>query len=54
VTLCCSSSCATFDFASYRGVRLFPIERSTSVNYKFNQWFERQRWRSGSMWISMT
>jgi len=25
-------SCATFDFASYRDVRLFPIERSTSVN----------------------
>jgi len=27
--LYCSSTCAAFDFVSYRGVRLFPIERST-------------------------
>jgi len=39
---------------SYRGVHLFPIERSTSVNYKINQWFGRQRCRSGSMGISVT
>jgi len=54
VALCCSSSCAAFDFASYRDVRLFPIERSTSVNYRFNQWYGRQRCRSGSMGISVT
>jgi len=44
----------TFDFASYRGVRLFHIERSTSVNYKFNKWFVLQRCRSRSMGISVT
>jgi len=43
-----------FDFASYHSVRLFPIERSTLVNYKFNKWFERQRCRSRSMGISVT
>jgi len=46
VALCCSSSCAAFDFMSCCGVRLVHIERSTSVNHKFNQWFERQRCRS--------
>jgi len=28
--------------------------RSTSINYKFNQWFGHQRCRSGSMSISVT
>jgi len=42
-----------FDFAFCRGVRLFSIQRSTSVNYKFNQWFGRQRCRSRSMGISV-
>jgi len=52
--LCCSSSCATFDFASCCCVRLIPIERWTSVNYKFNQWFGRHRCRSGSMSMLLT
>jgi len=52
--LCCSSSCATlFDFASCCGVHFFPIERSPSVNHRFNQWFLRQRSRSESMCIMM-
>jgi len=34
---------------SCRGVRLVPIKITTSVNYKFNQWFERQRCRSRNM-----
>jgi len=34
-------------------VRLVPIERSTSVNYKFNQWFWRQRCRSRNTSISV-
>jgi len=52
-TLCCSSSCAIIDFASCCGVTLALIERSTSVNYRFNQWFGRQSCRSGNMSISM-
>jgi len=31
------------------GVRLVLIERSTSDNHIFNQWFRRQRCRSGNM-----
>jgi len=52
--LCCTPSCAAFDFGSCRDVYSVPIERSTSVYYKFNHWFECQRCRSGSMCISVT
>jgi len=37
-----------FDFAFYCGVRLVAIERSTSVNYKLNDWFGRQHCIFGS------
>jgi len=49
----CSSSCAaSFDFASCCGVRLFLLkDQLQSINYIFNQWFGRQRCRSGSMGI---
>jgi len=52
--LYCLSSCAAFDFASCRGLHLVSVERSTSINYKFNQWFGHQRCRSVSLSISMT
>jgi len=34
---------------SCRGIRLVPVERSTSVDYKLYQWFGRQCCRSESM-----
>jgi hypothetical protein len=36
------------------GVRLVHIERSSSISYRFNQWFGHQRCRSGSMDIPVT
>jgi hypothetical protein len=52
---CCSSSCAMlFDFLYCCGVRLIHIVRSTSVNYRFSQWFGHQRCKSERMDIPVT
>jgi hypothetical protein len=53
---CCVGRLVTAlcNFPSYCGVHLVHIQRSTLLNCIFNQWFEHQRWESGSMDISVT
>jgi hypothetical protein len=41
---------ALFDFSSCCDIHSVHIERSTSTNYKFNQWFVHQHIRDPKIW----